>query len=102
MGSRACRNTGHPDLGIGLSVSVLAVVVLAALEFDYVDFPPSTLRLYSRLHLTAFNVRCSDVDIFSLADQQDLVELDLVAIGSVQLFDAKDGSFADAVLLATC
>jgi hypothetical protein len=76
-----------------------APIVLAAAEFDDRDLVLAPLRDDLGVDLAAFDERRAELDLLSLADEQDLIECDGVADGGVEALYANALALAGAVLL---
>src|SRR5208283_3410429 len=86
-------------IGIGLPMSLLTLVVLAAAEFDNTHLVALAVALDGRHHLGAAHIGCANGDRGAGADQQHLVEFDTGALVCVELLDTHHGTFLYAVLL---
>ena len=87
-------------LGEVLSVAVLAQEVLPPLELHHLDLLVAAVSLDGRRDLSAFDVRLADGDPFTVSDEQNPIELDLVAFLGVEPFHPQILARLDAVLLA--
>jgi len=79
----------------------LATVVLATTELDDRHLVGATVRNDLGGHLATGDIRCTDLDVRTFADQHDLVEIDRVTFRCPQFLQAKNFAGDDAVLLAT-
>ena len=75
--------------------------MLATIEFNDCDFLVTTVAHNFSGNFTAFNNGLTDLDVFAVANQQDPVELDSFACGSLNFFQLEGLALNYAVLLAT-
>src|SRR5882672_3202569 len=85
-----------------LPMPLLALVVLAAAEFDDADLIALALGRDLRLDLAPVDQRLAYLDVGALADHQDLIELHGIADGGLELFDTNTLTLLGAVLLTAC
>src|SRR6202166_2077508 len=85
-------------IGVGLPMSLLTLVMLAAAEFDNANLVTLSVTLDGRDHLGRTHVGSADGYRGPGADQQHLIEFDAGALVRVELLDAHHGTFLNAVL----
>src|SRR5216683_3510340 len=85
-------------VGVWLPMGLLALVMLAAAEFDNANLVALAVTLHGRDHLGRTHVGSADGHRGSGADQQHLIEFDAGASVCVELLDAHHGTFLNAVL----
>src|SRR5277367_5544683 len=79
-------------------MGLFTLVVLAPPEFDDAHLVALAVTFDGRDHLGRAHIRRADGDRGSGADQQYLIEFDARALVCLELLDAHDGTFLDAVL----
>ena len=79
-------------------MGLLALVMLAAAEFDNANLVALAMTLYCGDHFGRPHVRSTDGHRRSGADQQYLSEFDAGALVCVELLDTHHGTFLNAVL----
>lgn len=87
-------------LGVVLTMSVLALVTLAATELKDDDLLATAVGLDLGDHFRARDIGGTDLGSLAVADEKDLVERDGGADIGVELLNTKLATSGDAVLLA--
>src|ERR1700722_1514576 len=85
-------------IGIRLPMGLLALVKLAATEFDNADLIALAMTLDGGDHLGRAYIGSANGDRGPGADQQHLSKFDAGALVCVELLDTHHGTFLDAVL----
>src|SRR5690348_7689214 len=91
-------DAGHFDFGVVLPVAHLLAMVLAAAEFHDAHLVGTAVAAHLGGDAGACDVRGTDRDGFTFADQQHLVEGDRGIGLGIQFLDAKDFALHHAVL----
>jgi len=97
----SAADAGHANFGIKLTVTVLAMIVLATLELDHRDLVGLALVNHFCRDLAALNERRADHHVITLADHHDAIKGNAFTYGLLQLFQPDHITLSDAVLLAT-
>src|SRR5271166_954732 len=85
-------------VGVRLPVRLLTLVMLAASEFDDPHLVALAMTLDRRNHLRAAHVGGANCHVRTGADEQHLIEFDTGTGLGIELFNAHDGTFLNAVL----
>src|SRR5690554_4547535 len=88
-------------LGVGLTMPMLTMVVLAALHLEDDHLLRAILRRDLSLHLGALDRGLADDGLFA-ADHEHFIELDRSANLTIELFDTQAVALAHAILFSTC
>ena len=85
-----------------LAMASLATVVLPPAHLEHDDFRSAILRHDLSADLGTVHVGLSNLRGIAAANEEDLVEVDLVAGVSGKLLDLKGFAFSNSVLLSAC
>ena len=91
---------GYLNLGEKLAMGMLPLVVCAALEFHNINFPALALPQDPGADTAAGQQWVAHFDARSLADQQNLIELDTGALVGLEFFQPEALTFTGPVLFA--
>src|SRR6185312_7483879 len=100
MCASARADVRHLDFGERLAVVLLAQVVLAPAELDHRYLGALAVANHGGDHFAPHDQRITELDAGTLADEQDLAELDRGAGLGVELLDTQHAVFGDAILLS--
>src|SRR5271167_3944115 len=93
-----CDDRGDLDIGIRLPMGLLALVVLAAAEFDNANLGALAMTFHGRNYFGGADVGGADGHGGPCTDQQDLIEFDASALVGVEFLDTHHGTLLNAVL----
>src|SRR5271170_1998398 len=85
-------------IGVGLPMGLLALVMLAAAEFDNANLVALAVAFHGRDYLGSIDIRRADGHGRPGTDQQNLIEFDAGTLVGVELLDTHHGTFLNAVL----
>jgi hypothetical protein len=95
-------DTGDFDISIVLTVAGFLLVMFTTPEFHDFDLFRTAMGLDGRGNLATLHKRGANVDLVTIGDHQNLVDLDSSAFFGIQFFNATQIAFGNPVLLSTC